>query len=82
MKYRIKIEHLNNGQKDYTPQVKKPLFGKWENIVECETSKTMRYIYDSEEKANNAIKTFADFLYVQEGKKVRHTTYKTYGGDK
>ena len=58
MKYRIKIEHLNNGQKKYTPQVKKHLFGIWENIIECSTSETMRYIHGSEEDAISSIEKF------------------------
>jgi hypothetical protein len=82
MKYRIKIEHLNNGQKKYTPQVKKHLLGKWENIVESSTSETMRYIYDSEEHAYAAIEMFNEFLHDQWMNKVKTITYKEYRGDK
>jgi hypothetical protein len=82
MKYRIKIEHLNNGQKKYTPQVKKHLFGIWENIIEYSTSETMRYIYDSEEHAYAAIEMFNEFLHDQWMNKVKTVTYKEYRGDK
>jgi len=82
MKYRVKIEHLNNGQKKYTPQVKKHLLGKWENIVESSTSETMRYIYDSEEHAYAAIEMFNEFLHDQWMNKVKTITYKEYRGDK
>lgn len=75
MKYRIKIEHLNSGQKNYTPQVKKHLFGGWENIIELSTSKTMRYIYDSEEDAIVSIERFW-------GNRIKTVTYKEHGGDK
>ena len=82
MKYRIKTEHLNNGQKKYTPQVKKHSLGKWENILELSTSKTMRYIHDSEEHAYAAIERFNEFLHDQWMNKVKTVTYKEYGGDK
>jgi len=75
MKYRIKTEHLNNGQKKYTPQVKKHLFGGWENIIELSTSKTMRYIYESEEEAISSIEKFW-------GNKIKTITYKEYRGNK
>jgi hypothetical protein len=75
MKYRIKIEHLNSGQKNYTPQVKKYFFGGWENIIELSTSKTMRYIHGSEEDAISSIEEFW-------GNKIKTVTYKEYGGDK
>jgi hypothetical protein len=81
MKYRIKIEHLNSGQKKYTPQAKKHLFGKWENVVEFSTSKTMRYIYDSEEEASNVIERLKEFLDGEWGNKVKTITYKQYGVD-
>ena len=82
MKYRIKIEHLNNGQKKYTPQVKKHLLGKWENIVEHSTSKTMRYIYDYEEEANGVIERFNEFLHQEWENKTKTVTYKEYRGNK
>ena len=85
MKYRIKIEHLNNGQKKYTPQVKKHLFGIfgiWENIIELSTSKTMRHIFDSKEGANNAIERFNEFLHEEWGNKAKTVIYKEYRGDK
>ena len=82
MKYRIKTEHLNNDQKKYTPQVKKHSLGKWENILELSTSKTMRYIYDSEEHAYAAIERFNEFLHDQWMNKVKTVTYKEYRGVK
>lgn len=85
-KYRVKIETLNNGDKEYIPQVglaKFKIFGKgiyfdWFNILGDyqNTSKIMSHHYKTEENAIDVIDCYKKFLHSEEGKKVIKTTFK------
>ena len=89
-RYRIKINELNNGKKEYIPQVGTPKLSlgkyvhinwEWENIImddihKFQTSIYMTYLYKTEEKAIAVIEGYKKYLTEQEGKKVNKTRYK------
>ncbi len=86
MKFRIKVEEKVNGVKEYTPQVKFNWWDLWwENILiddgyrkgyaYCDTDTTMRYTYDSEEKAMTAIDNFKIHIHEQTKQKIKTTKY-------
>jgi hypothetical protein len=91
MHYRIKIEERNDGTKGYIPQTAKldikggwikRAFVKWENILmddnigRHQTSNSMAYIYDSEEKALDAIESYKKYLSNEHDKSIKSVTYK------
>jgi hypothetical protein len=86
MKFRIKVEELNNGEKEYTPQVKVNWYDlQWENICGFSgkdtyryTSTTGRYIYKTKEEALQKIEIYKTHLGIEESKKVKKTTYVQY----
>jgi hypothetical protein len=75
MKYRIKIETRNNGEKIYIAQAKKNLFCRWENIVKESTSKKTRITFILEEHAKKSIQIFNAFA-------VGNVEYKKYEVEK
>ena len=83
MKFRIKVEELFNGEKEYTPQAKVNWYDlRWENICRFSgkdtykyTSTTGRYIYKTKEEALQEIKIYKSYLGIEESKKVKKTTY-------
>lgn len=82
MKFRIKVEELFNGEKEYTPQAKVNWYDlQWENICYAGpgtyryTSTTRRYIYKTKEEALQEIKIYKSYLGIEESKKVKKTTY-------
>ncbi len=77
MKFRIKIEELNNGSKTYIPQVKK--YFTWCNIVNNRI-----YAYSSicihhktEEEVVEAIEKYKKKLEQERLKKLKSITYKS-----
>lgn len=89
--YRIKIEEKNNGQKAYIPQVckleiNKRLFRQtqelvWYNIhhpygITFGLSKTIGEKYDNEEDALKVIEDYRMKDQIEEGDKIKSTTYK------
>ena len=89
--YRIKIEEKNNGQKVYIPQVckleiNKRLFGQtqelvWYNIhypygTTFGLSKTIGEKYNNEEDALKVIEDYRNKYQIEEGDKIKSTTYK------
>jgi hypothetical protein len=80
MKFRIKVEELNNGEKEYTPQVRLNICDWWwENIfTDNATSLTMRHIYKTKEEALEQIERYKTYLGIEESKKVKKTTYVQY----
>lgn len=88
--YRIKIEEKNNGEKGYTPQsCKLEILGRWlkrqelvwYNIIHSHgntfgLSKTMSAAYKTEEAALKVIEDYKNKDIIEEGNKVKSTTYK------
>ncbi len=88
--YRIKIQEKNNGQKTYTPQVGKlkisGLWIKrqeivWHTIVHAHgntfgLSETTTLAYKTEEAALKVIEDYKNKDVIEEGNKVKSTTYK------
>jgi len=88
--YRIKIEEKNNGEKGYIPQVGKlkisGLWIKrqsivWYNIIHSHgntfgLSKTTSAAYKTEESALKVIEDYKNKDVIEEGNKVKSTTYK------
>ena len=89
--YRIKIEEKNNGEKGYTPQTCKleSLGGYWTkrqsivwyNIIHSHgntfgLSKTTSAAYKTEESALKVIEDYKNKDVIEEGNKVKSTTYK------
>ena len=88
--YRIKIEEKNNGEKGYIPQVcKLEILGRWlkrqeliwYNIIHSHgntfgLSKTMSAAYKTEEGALKIIEDYKNKDVIEEGNKVKSTTYK------
>ena len=89
--YRIKIEEKNNGEKGYIPQVcKLEIFGRWlkkqelvwYNIIHYDgntfgLTKTITATYRTEESALKVIEDYKNKDVIEEGNKVKSTTYKT-----
>jgi hypothetical protein len=88
--YRIKIEEKNNGEKGYIPQTcKLEVFGgwvkrqsiAWYNIIHDHgntfgLSKTVTATYRTEESALKVIEDYKNKDVIEEGNKVKSTTYK------
>ena len=88
--YRIKIEEKNNGVKGYIPQTcKLEIFGGlikrqsivWYNIIHdygntFGLSKTTSAAYKTEESALKVIEDYKNKDIIEEGNKVKSTTYK------
>ena len=89
--YRIKIEERNNGVKGYTPQVCKLEITQgwitqkqelvWYNIIHSHgntfgLSKTTSATYKTEESALKVIEDYKNKDVIEEGNKVKSTTYK------
>ena len=89
--YRIKIEEKNNGKKGYIPQVGKLVkVGNWikkrEELVWCSIihahgntfflSKTVTATHRTEESALKVIEDYKNKDVIEEGNKVKSTTYK------
>lgn len=89
--YRIKIEEKNNGKTRYIPQVGIPrlrigkfnfLSVNWENIISRNdwnyytSSTSMSESYDKEEDALFIVEKYKEYLLVEEGDKIKSTTYK------
>lgn len=89
--YRIKIEEKNNGEKSYTPQkeelwvsggwVKRQEM-RWYNIIHSHgytfgLSQTVGASYKTEEGALKIIEAYKNKDIIEEGNKVKSTTYKT-----
>jgi hypothetical protein len=88
--YRIKINELNNGNKEYIPQASKfKVFGKWtlrmeivwENICKSYSghyflSSSMTYIYQKEEDVLQIIEGYKKQLDNENGKKIKSVKYK------
>ena len=88
--YRIKIEEKNNGEKGYIPQVCKlqviyRLTKReelvWWNIIHDHgntfgLSKTVSAAYKTEESALKVIEDYKKKDLIEEGNKVKSTTYK------
>jgi hypothetical protein len=88
--YRIKIEEKNNGEKGYTPQTcKLEIFGGfikrqlivWYNIIHSHgntfgLSKTSSAAYKTEEDALKVIEDYKNKDIIEEGNKIKSTTYK------
>jgi hypothetical protein len=89
--YRIKIEEKNNGEKGYIPQTSKlEIFGGlikrqsigWYNIIHSHgntfgLSKTVTATHRTEESALKVIEDYKNKDTIEEGNKVKSTTYKT-----
>ena len=82
MNFRIKVEELNNGEKEYTPQAKVNWYNlHWENIcyegpgTYRYTSTVNRQIYKTKEEALEQIEKYKTCLGIEESKKVKKTTY-------
>jgi hypothetical protein len=89
--YRIKIEEKNNGEKGYIPQVcklevKKGMFRQtqelvWYNIIHDHgntfaLSKTITATHRTEDSALKVIEDYKNKDGIEEGNKVKSTTYK------
>jgi hypothetical protein len=89
--YRIKIEEKNNGEKGYIPQAcKLESFGGywtkrqsivWYNIIHDHgntfgLSKTTSVAYKTEESTLKVIEDYKNKDIIEEGNKVKSTTYK------
>jgi len=88
--YRIKIEEKNNGVKGYIPQTcKLEIIGGlikrqsivWYNIIHdhgntFRLSKTTSAAYKTEESALKVIEDYKNKDIIEEGNKVKSTTYK------
>ena len=88
--YRIKIEEKNNGEKGYIPQTcKLEIFGGlikreelvWYNILHSYgntfgLSKTTSVAYKTEDGALKVIEDYKNKDVIEEGNKVKSTTYK------
>lgn len=88
--YRIKIEEKNNGEKGYIPQTcKVEVFGGWikrqsivwYNIIYTHgntfgLSKTTSAAYKTEEWALKVIEDYKNKDVIEEGNKVKSTTFK------
>jgi hypothetical protein len=88
--YRIKINTLYNGNKEYVPQVSKiTFFGKWgpraeilwSNICRDDSggyfiSETMSNMYSTEDAALKAIESYKQQLENDNSRKVKSTSYK------
>ena len=88
--YRIKINTLHNGNKEYIPQVFKfNVFGKWrlrmeivwENICKRYSGsyfvdESMCEIYSTEESALQVIEDYKRQLEIEKSSKVKSTHYK------
>jgi len=88
--YRIKIEERNNGVKGYIPQTcKLEIFGGfikrqsivWYNIIHDHgntfgLSKTVCATYKTEKSALEVIENYKNKDLIEEGNKVKSTTYK------
>jgi hypothetical protein len=89
--YRIKIQEKNNGEKTYTPQVGKlkisGLWVKkqeivWHTIVHAHgntfgLSETITVGYATEDSALKVIEDYKNKDIIEEGNKVKSTSYKT-----
>jgi hypothetical protein len=88
--YRIKINELNNGEKQYSPQCSKlSTFGRfvkkseltWDNILQnggrFSLSRTTSEWYETEEEALDIINRYKGVAGYEDGKKVKSTTYKS-----
>ena len=88
--YRIKIEEKNNGEKGFTPQklelwisggwVKRQEM-RWYNIIHAHSntfglSQTVGASYKTEESALKVIEDYKNKDIIEEGNKVKSTTYK------
>ena len=85
MKFRIKVEELHSGEKEYTPQVKVNWYDlRWENICRSGTatyrytSTNGKYIYKTKEEALQEIEIYKSYLGIKESKKVKKTKYVQY----
>jgi hypothetical protein len=90
--YRIKIEEKNNGEKGYIPQVCKLQINRrlfrqtqelvWYNIhydpngTTFSLSKTIGEKYNNEEDALKVIEDYRNKYQIEEGDKIKSTTYK------
>lgn len=86
MKFRIKVEELNNGEKLYTPQAKVNWYDfEWENIcyggiyggmdTYRYTSIVNRQIYKTKEEALREIQIYKSYSDIESGEKVKKITY-------
>jgi hypothetical protein len=88
-KFRIQINELNNGKKEYTPQVGIPrlhigrychLGITWYNILSdsysFSISSTTKYIYPNEDKALEVIEEYKKYLDHKELKQTKTISYK------
>ncbi len=85
-KYRIKVNTLNNGRTQYTPQVGYPkcfgLYIKWFNILTYpnhftpDIGETTCMWYDTEGEALSSIEIYQKYILIIDGKKTKSTTYK------
>ncbi len=89
-KYRIQINELNNGVKEYIPQIGyvKMSFGftidvytSWENIIidgvrDFNTSPNITPLYKTEEEAMGVIEKYKEYSKVLESKKVNNIKFK------
>lgn len=88
--YRIKIEERNNGVKGYIPQICKLEITRgwiqrqylvWYNIIHSngitfELSKTLTVTHRTEESALKVIEDYKNKDVIEEGNKVKSTTFK------
>jgi len=89
-KYRIKIRGLNNGEKEYIPQVGIPKLNlgkyihlrfKWENILEdgigsFQITTGVSYIYKNEKDCFDVIERYKKYLIGENKKNINIITYK------
>jgi hypothetical protein len=89
-KFRIQINELNNGGKEYIPQVGIPKLNigrfcylgfDWYNILSdnidnFQITYTAKYIYYNEEEALNIIEKYKRYLDYKKSKENKSTSYK------
>jgi len=81
MKYRVKINTKNNGDQEYSPQVKIGFFYSWDNLIEfsnlnyVDISETTSMLYDSVEDAKSLINRHMEQIKSENQKKTKKTKY-------
>ena len=81
MRYRIRIDVLRSGTKEYTPQVKVGFFSWWENLIRDEhndfyIASTKRLIYFNEKDPLDMIESHKKHIKEKGLSKLKKTYYK------
>ncbi len=81
MKYRIRIDVLRSGDKEYTPQIKVGFFSRWENLIRDKHNhfyimNSERWIYYNEKEPLDIIESHKKHIKEKGLSKLKKTYYK------